>query len=147
MPPSTFLYLEKVGPFEKSAPLAWEEFIWRTHGLFDDAEVEAGASAFRIDRKKEGDGAFVYQAGILLKSLPRFLPEGLMLRTLEAGKYARFCLQGAHEQLTSAYPRAFAKMARAGLRMREGFRVEKYLNKAAITPVEDLRTEILIPVE
>ncbi|MBI3436711.1 MAG: GyrI-like domain-containing protein [Proteobacteria bacterium] len=144
--PAPFLYLEKVGPFQKFAPLAWKEFWAIAGGKIDHDQIAAMLALSLIDETKTGDAAFVYQAGLLLKAKPTTLPEGLRLRQLAAGKYARFVLTGSYAQLSTAYPKAFSIVAESKYRFRPDFCIEKYLNDPSTTPQDQLQTEILIPV-
>lgn len=150
--PTVFLYLEKTGPFMNTAMPAWQEFMAATKDIIDRKIVETNATRTRIDHSKKGDDAFVLQAGMLLKSKPETVPAGLQVRTLDTGKFASFILTGSYAQLPAAYPAAFERVAKAGLNLRNDFCLERYLNDFcttdyANTKEEDLKTEILIPIE
>lgn len=144
--PVTFLYLEKTGPFMKTAPAAWNEIKTLIKDKVAQEHIEAGATLTRIDTTKQGDAAFILQAGFLLKSNPTAAPAGLRLRTMQSGKYASFILTGSYMQLPNAYPLAFERMEKAGISIREEFCIEKYLNEYGVTPENELKTEILIPI-
>jgi DNA gyrase inhibitor GyrI len=145
LPASNLAYVEKIGPFSKTAPVAWKEFwaIASTH--LDESEIAGAAGLSRIDETKSGDAAYVYQAGALLKTAPSRVPNGLLARRLESGKYACFLLTGSYSQLPAAYPAAFSILEKAKLRIRDDFCIEKYLNSPD-TPEQELKTEILIPI-
>lgn len=141
-----FVYVEKIGPFMVQAPLAWQEF-WSIAGSeFEKKSIVAMMGLSRIDEAKKGDEAFVYQAGISVKSLPSRLSHGLLKRELPGGKFARFLLTGSYTQLADAYPRAFSILEEMKLGLRDEFCAECYLNSPIDTSEDDLKTEILIPV-
>ena len=144
--PTFFVYLEKIGPFSEAAPCAWREFWSIAVGQFDQDEIAGMAGLSRIDRTRKGDDAFIYQAGITLKSKPEKIPRSLQSRELEGGKYARFLLTGSYKQLPTAYPKAFSILKALQLELRDDFCVERYLNTPQETSEDRLETEILMPV-
>jgi AraC family transcriptional regulator len=144
--PAFLVYLEKIGPFSKTAPLAWKEFWALAGGQFDQTQITGMAGLSRIDPAKTGDDAFVYQAGITLEPKPSGIPRGLQSRELKSGKYARFLLTGPYMQLPAAYPKAFSILEDLSLAVRDDFCVERYLNTPQDTPEDRLETEILIPL-
>jgi DNA gyrase inhibitor GyrI len=144
--PAFLVYLEKIGPFLKTAPVAWKEFWSIGGGRLDPSQIAAMAGLSRIDHNKTGDDAFIYQAGVTLKSKPAQIPPGLQSRELESDKYALFLLTGSYAQLPAAYPKAFSILKDAGLEIRDDFCVERYLNTPQDTPEDRLETEILIPL-
>jgi DNA gyrase inhibitor GyrI len=144
--PAFLVYLEKIGPFSKTAPSAWKEFWSLAGGQFDPDQIEGMVGLSRIDRTKTGDDAFIYQAGITLKSKPAKIPQGLQSRELESDKYARFLLTGSYKQLPAAYPKAFSILEAMRLEIRNDFCIERYLNTPQDVPEDRLETEILIPI-
>ncbi|MBV9687462.1 MAG: GyrI-like domain-containing protein, partial [Alphaproteobacteria bacterium] len=126
--PAILVYLEKIGPFLKTAPLAWREFWSIAKGQFDRSEIAAMVALSRIDSTKTGDAAFAYQAGVTLKSKPTKIPQGLRSRELHSGKYARFLLTGSYGQLPAAYPQAFSTLKALKLETHDDFCIERYLN-------------------
>jgi len=146
LPPTLFIYREKTGPFMQNAPLAWREF-WSIAGdKFGNASILDMAGLGWIDGSKHGDAAFIYQAGIVVESMPETLPEGLQIRSLPQSKYAAFLLTGPYTQLADAYPAVFAILAKTSLQIRDDFCMERYLNNPMTTPPEQLQTKILIPL-
>jgi DNA gyrase inhibitor GyrI len=144
--PAFFVYIEKTGAFSKTAPSAWKEF-WSIAGRqFDQDQIAGMVGLSRIDHTKTGDAAFIYQAGIMLKSKPPLIPQGLRSRELASGKYARFLLTGSYNQLAAAYPKAFSILEAEKEEVRDEFCIERYLNTPQEVPEDRLQTEILIPV-
>jgi DNA gyrase inhibitor GyrI len=144
--PAFLVYLEKIGPFLKTAPVAWKEFWSIARSRLDPSQIACMAGLSRIDHNKTGEHAFIYQAGVTLKSKPAQIPPGLESRQLESGKYARFLLTGSYAQLPAAYPKAFSVLEEAQLEIRDDFCVERYLNTPQDTAEDQLETEILIPL-
>lgn len=144
--PQILLYLEKQGPFMKSAPAAWREFWQIAGGKIDRAMMTGMVGLSRIDETKTGDEIYTYQAGITLKEKPAEVPGGLAVREIPTGRYARFVLTGSYSQLPEAYPLAFTLLAQTPVKLRPDFCIEGYLNSPDTTPEDQLQTEILIPV-
>ena len=143
--PSILVYVEKLGAFPKTAPMAWKEFWSIAAGQLDRGQITSMGGLSRIDETKAGDAAFIYQAGVFLREKPDSVPNGLQLRLLEEGKYARFLLTGSYSQLPAAYPFAFSVLEKAKVALRKDFCIERYHNSPD-TPEAKLKTEILIPI-
>ena len=142
-----FLYIEKLGEFIQTAPQAWGEFWHIYSSLADQPLYEKMCGCSYIDDSKKGDSRFIYQAGLLVASIPKNLPVGLKLRNNAlAGAYAKFHLQGGYYQLPKAYPLAFEIVSKLGLEIRNDFCAEVYMNSMQDTPEENLETEIYIPI-
>lgn len=147
--PTLYLYKEARGPFMKTAPKTWGE----VHGILGNAEylrekkkVMAGLSMF--DETKEGDEKPVYQAGLFLHSRPDNEIEGMEVREVPAGKFAKFLLTGPYEQLAQAYPVATSRVTADGLSLRNNvFFMELYLNTYGTVPDAELLTEIYVPLQ
>jgi DNA gyrase inhibitor GyrI len=140
-----YVYLEKIGPFLIQAPKAWPEFWAIAEGKILPETIESMAGLSRIDNTKQGDDAYIYQAGCVLKGPLVQVPAGLRTRMLKGGAYARFLLTGSYSQLPRAYPAAFSIMEENKMRIRDEFCMEKVLNSPSNTPEDQLKTEILIP--
>lgn len=146
-PPRQYLYLEKIGPFMVQARKAWDEFSEIVQPYKNALSMSGMAGLSKIDESKQGDDRFVYQAGVFVDAAPTKVPKGLNLRTSPAGKYARFTLTGSYDQLAQAYPQIFSILEKDGIRLRNEFCAEVYLNTPENTPEEKLKTEILVPVQ
>lgn len=139
-----FAFIEKHGPFMKTAPQAWQEF-WMVAATSIDQTMITGKMGIHREAPRKGEPP-IYQAGVTLRSLPNAL-KGLKLRSLPPGKYACFLLHGSYAQLSGAYPHIFALLPALKLTMRDEFCIESYLNSPQDTPEDQLKTEILIPVK
>ncbi len=142
-----YMYLQKFGPFMKTAPGAWQEFWGICGQLLGMLSIDKMAGLSRIDESKTDDSKFIYQAGVFLKSKPNNVPSKVLIRDTKAGKYAKFLLTGSYQQLAQAYPEAYEIIKRKNLKLRDEFCAEIYLNTPQDTAEADLKTEILIPIQ
>lgn len=145
-PATPFVYLQVRGPFEQTAHKAWHTFWERAGGMLPREDITDMLGLSLIDPSKLGDEAYVYQAGVALKAKPERIPEGLDVREIARGRYARYLLTGSYAQLGEAFPLAISLLSKFGLRDRDDFCIERYLNTPADTPEEKLMTELLIPI-
>lgn len=143
---SLLLYIEKKGPFARTAPIAWKDFRRLTRNKLDDKIMLGNVSLNLIDRRKKGDAAYLYQAGIYVSSEPTSIPVGIEFRTIAPDVYARFVLHGSYSQLPAAYPAMFDILEDTGIERANSFCIERYMKDTEGTPTEDLVTEILIPI-
>jgi len=142
----SYLYLEKIGPFMVQAPKAWQEFSEIVEPLKSSLPIAVMAGLSRIDESKIGDEQFIYQAGLFLDQAIGAVPKGLQLRTVSAGKFARFVVTGGYHQLPHVYPVIFSILAKENISEREGFCAEIYVNTPETASEENLKTEILVPI-
>lgn len=146
MPTFDFLYVEAVGPFQETAPKAWQDF-WMVFGRDCKKEdVDKMMALSNVDFSKEGNDRFVYQAGVSLRTVPDHVFEPLKHRTVPGAKFARFTLRGSYSQFGQAYPKALSLLGEQHIARRDGFCLEVYLNTPNNTKEEDLLTEIYIPI-
>lgn len=140
IPAKHYIYVEKIGPFMVNAPEAWGQL----HGilpLLDAANQVTGyLSLYKPD-------TLIYRAGVSLAAAPVNLPEELSYVYFEGGKYSLFTLTGPYGQLGPATGRAFQLAAELKLPLRDDFNIENYLNDPRVTPVEELVTELLFPID
>ncbi len=141
-----FAYLEKRGPFMKQAPQAWKEFWGVARSLAEAGLSNGMVGLSHVDTSKQGDEAYIYQAGMLLDHQPATLQPPLQYRDIPACNYARFLLTGPYHQLAYAYPEAFRILSELKIARRDDFCIETYLNDPSATAEDQLQTEILIPV-
>lgn len=146
-PTLPFMYVEKVGEFEKVARLAWDELHGTIMPVLEHEKFSAMMGLSKMDPKTSAPGG-TYQAGVVYKSEPSKVPSGIKLRKLDGGRYAKFMLKGPYEQLGPSYPIAMQRVTEAGLKIRgDAFFMESYVNNPMTTAKEDLLTEIYIPVQ
>jgi len=145
-PATHYVFLEKHGPFAEVAPPCWSEMFPLLHSQVDQKEVTSFLGLSGIDKKKPGEQAMIYQAGVGLANAPKHLLKGLQYRKIESGNYARFVLTGPYSQIWMAFNEVFKTLAEAKVELRPEFCIENYVNDPKVTPEEELKTEILVPV-
>jgi AraC family transcriptional regulator len=140
-----YVFLEKRGPFAKVAPPAWEQMIPLMTTQVDQKRITGVLGLSRIDPRKTGDDAMIYQAGVTVSEPPSATLNGLQYKKIDGGKYARFLLIGPYQQIGPAFDQIFKTLADKKVELREEFCIEAYLNDPKVTPEDKLETEILIP--
>ncbi|HEY0795204.1 MAG TPA: GyrI-like domain-containing protein [Acidisarcina sp.] len=137
-PETHYVFVERVGPFEKNAPEAWGTLHSILGGISKSNTVTGYMSLYKR-------GPQIYRAGVSLSGGPEELPEGVEYAVFEGGKYSRFVLTGPYSQLAEASGRVFDVVSERGIAMRDDFCIENYVKDPRVTPVDELVTEILIP--
>jgi predicted transcriptional regulator YdeE len=137
-PETDYVFVEKVGPFQFTAQQAWQSAHTFVEALAKHNKITGYMSLYRVGPK-------VYRAGFALEEPPVELPDGLQHLRFSGGKYSRFVLTGPYTQLPEASGRVFEIVAEKGIKQRDDYCIEYYVNDPRITPEENLITEILIP--
>jgi AraC family transcriptional regulator len=144
-PATHYVFLEKQGPFAEVAPPAWDEMFPLVARQIAQSEIVEFLGLSGKDRRKTGEEAMIYQAGVAVSHAPKQAIEGLEYRKIESGKYARFLLTGPYAHIGQAFAEAFKTLAEKNIAVREEFCIENYLHDPKVTPEDQLQTEILIP--
>jgi DNA gyrase inhibitor GyrI len=139
-PETHYVYIEKVGPFQNTAPQAWDEFQKIIPAICEHNKVTSYTSLYKV-------GPQIYRAGVGLASEPKNLPAGLHYTKFPGGKYARFTLTGPYSNLPEASGRVFDMVKDQKLSVRDDFNIENYVNDPHTTPAPDLVTQIHIPIK
>lgn len=139
-PETHFVYVEKIGPFQETAPAAWQRLHQLIPSILENNKITQYTSQYKIDPKK-----MVYRAGVATADKPIKLPDGLAYTKFAGGKYVCFVLKGSYAQLPVACGRAFEIFAQKKYSRRDDFCLENYVNNPKSTPEDQLITEILIP--
>jgi len=146
--PRHYLYVEKTGPFSKTAGQAWGEI----HGFVgsyikENHEITGYLSQYKILGGLVGDN--LYRAGVWIAEKPDTskLPSGLEYCLTEGGCYARFVLTGPFSHLPEACTRAYKVVEEKKIRLAPNkWNLERYMNDPKITPPDQLKTHILLAV-
>lgn len=139
-PETHYVYIEKVGPFQINAPVAWQELHERIPELEAlNYKIVRYFSLYKIDQQ-------IYRAGVSLPARPDDLPVGLHYEHFHGGPYIRFVLTGPYSQLGEASGRVWGLVQQKRIDLRSDFAIEHYRNDARTTPEDQLVTEILIPI-
>lgn len=144
-PTTHYVFLEKHGPFAEVAPPTWEEMFPLMSSQIPQQEIREFLGLSGIDRRKMGEDAMIYQAGVAVAHPPKSEMKGLRYRKIESGKYARFLLVGPYAHIAPAFDEVFKTVAEKKVSLREEYCIENYLNDPKVTPEDQLKTEILIP--
>lgn len=141
VPAQHYLYIEKIGPFEKTAKACWDEL----HSLMKNSPASAkktGAMAlFKMGPQ------MVYRAGFSFAEKPTEIPKGLQYIHFEGGKYAKFVLKGSYMNLGPAWGQTIENAEKNKLPKRDDFFIENYANDPATTPEDQLISELMIPTK
>lgn len=137
-PETHYAFIEKIGPFQETAPQAWQTMHQLAAKISEHNKITGYLSLYKVEPK-------VYRAGVALDSAPNNLPEGVEYTEFKGGKYSRFVLTGAYSHLPEACGRVFLIVAEKKIQQRDDFCIENYANDPNTTPEDQLITEILIP--
>jgi DNA gyrase inhibitor GyrI len=140
-PLSHYIFLEKIGPFQETAQLAWQSLHAQLPTLAMQNKVTGHMSLFKVEPHK-----MTYRAGVCVAEKPSRLPENFQHVKLEGGKYICFVLTGSYANLPEACGKVFEIIAAEKIQTRNDFCIENYLNNPATTPEDQLITEILVPI-
>jgi DNA gyrase inhibitor GyrI len=137
-PETHYVFIEKIGPFQDTAPKAWQEVHPLVPKISESSKITGYMSLYKVAPK-------IYRAGLALASQPTNLPANLTYEKFKGGKYSRFILTGSYANLPEACGRVFEIVAEKKIQMRDDFCIENYANDPRTTPEDQLVTEILIP--
>jgi effector-binding domain-containing protein len=137
-PETHYVFVEKAGPFMKTAPEAWSLAHSFVAALSERNKITGYMSLYKM-------GPNTYRAGFALAAGPVDLPAGLEYERFGGGRYSRFVLTGPYSDLPQATGRVFEIAAKSNLKLRSDYCIEHYVSDPGVTPKETLITEILIP--
>jgi effector-binding domain-containing protein len=137
-PETHYVFLESIGPFQNTAPQAWQDLHKLVPGISEHNKITGYMSLYQVEPK-------IYRAGVSLAAEPKNLPEGMEYTLFEGGKYSRFVLSGSYANLPEASGRVCEIVSEMKMPLREDYWIENYANDPRTTPEEQLVTEILIP--
>lgn len=141
-----FLYLENKGSFQEVAPDLWEQLFPKAFSQVSSTKVKQCLGLSIVDDSKTGEDVLLYQAGLVFDKTVSSL-KGFKSKSIPKGKYAKFLLKGSYSNIAQAFSDGFKILAEKGIKIRDEFCIENYLNSPQDTPEEKLLTEILIPIE
>jgi DNA gyrase inhibitor GyrI len=138
-PETHYVFVEETGPFQTSAPQAWQQVHRLTPAIAEHNAITGYMSLYKAEQQ-------IYRAGVALASPPKDLPEGLQYERFRGGKYSRFIMTGAYSNLPEASCRVFGIVAEKQIPLRDDFNIENYTNDPRVVPEDQLITEILFPI-
>jgi effector-binding domain-containing protein len=137
-PQTHYVFIEKIGPFQNTAPQAWQELNQFVPAISQDNSITGFMSLYKVGPK-------IYRAGVSLAAEPKNLPANLKYENFHGGKYSRFVLTGPYSNLPEASGRVFEIVSEKKIQVRGDYHMEHYVNDPKTTPEDQLITEILIP--
>jgi effector-binding domain-containing protein len=138
-PETHYVFLEKIGPFQNTAPAAWGDLHKSVPAISEHNKITGYMSLYKVVAK-------IYRAGVSLAAAPQQLLEDLAYEKFKGGKYMKFVLTGPYADLPQASGRVFEIFADKKIQLRGDYCIENYANDPRITPEDQLVTEILLPV-
>jgi effector-binding domain-containing protein len=139
-PETHYVFTEKSGNFQDSAPRAWQEL----HARIPELEALNYPITGYFSLYKMAPN--IYRAGISLPARPDDLPLGLHYEHFHGGPYLRFTLIGSYSQLPEASGRVWQYVEDKSIALRDDFAIENYVNDPRTTNEAHLITEILLPL-
>ena len=137
-PETHYVFIEKIGPFQDTAPKAWQELHPLVPKIAEHNKITGYMSLYKVGPK-------VYRAGVSVATEPKNLPANFKHEKFKGGKYSRFVLTGSYANLPQASGRVFEIVAEKKIQMRDEYCIENYANDPRTTPEDQLITQILIP--
>jgi len=137
-PETHYVFLEKIGPFQNTAPAAWGILHKSVPAISEHNQITGYTSLYKVGPK-------IYRAGVSLAAPPQQLPEGLAYEKFKGGKYMKFVLTGPYSNLPQASGRVFEIVSEKKIQLRDDYCIENYATDPRITPADKLITEILVP--
>jgi effector-binding domain-containing protein len=137
-PETHYIFIEKTGPFQETAPQAWQNLHPSVPAISEHNKITGYMSLYKRGPK-------IYRAGVSVAGEPKNLPENLRYEKFKGGKYSRFILTGPYSNLPEASGRVFEIVSEKKIQVRDDYCIENYVNDPRKTPEEELVTEILIP--
>lgn len=139
-PETHYVFVESVGPFQNTAPQAWQNLHQLVPRISEQNKITGYMSLYKVAPK-------IYRAGISLTAAPNNLPDGLRYEQFKGGKYSRFVLTGPYSDLPAASGRVFQIVSQKKIGVRDDYCIENYVNDPRTTDEKELKTEILVPTE
>jgi effector-binding domain-containing protein len=137
-PETHYVFIEKTGPFQNTAPQAWQDLHQFVPKISEQNKITGYTSLYKVGPK-------IYRAGVSLAAAAKDLPPGLEYTKFKGGRYSRFVLTGPYSNLPEASRRVFEIASERNLQLRDDYCIENYTNDPRTTPEEKLITEILLP--
>jgi len=103
-PETHYVYIEKIGPFQDSAPQAWQELHLLIPAVSEHNKIKGYTSLYKVEAK-------IYRAGVSVEGEPKNLPPSMKYLKFKGGKYSCFVLTGPYSNLPEASGRVFQIVA------------------------------------
>ena len=137
-PEAHYVFLERVGPFLKTAPQAWQDLHRLAPAISKHNQITGAMALYKIGPK-------IFRAGFSLSSSAAKVAAGCSIHPIGGWQVQSLRFdRGLFEFARSIGPRVVHGCRNANP-LRDDFAVENYLNDPKTTPEEQLITEILVP--
>jgi AraC family transcriptional regulator len=145
-PALRLIKVHKLGPYELSAPAAWQELMtWaEPRGLVGPETVRIGIG--NGDPEVMAPGDLTYDACITVERSVEVQPP-VMAEVFPAGEYAVVVHKGAFRRLVEAYHALMLDWLPQSGRERAGRPFEVYVCNPQTTPASELRTEVRLALK
>ena len=137
-PEMHYVFIEKIGPFQTSAPEAWGQMHQVTDAIAEHNKITGYTSLYKVGPK-------IYRAGVSVADEPKNLPAGVEATRFQGGKYSQFVLTGRFADLPDASRRVFEIVAEKKIELRDDFCIEHYVTDPRVTPEDQNVIEIAVP--
>ena len=135
-----YVFVEKTGPFQTSAPEAWQQLHKVTDAIAEHNKITGYTSLYKVSPK-------IYRAGVSVAEEPKNLLEGVRSTQFKGGKYSQFVLTGRFADLPDASRRVFDIVAEKKIPLRDDFWIEHYVTDPRNTPEDQNVIQIAVPTE
>jgi effector-binding domain-containing protein len=137
-PEMHYVFVEKVGPFQTSAPEAWNQLHSATDAISEHNKITGYTSLYKVGPK-------IYRAGVSVAEEPKNLPPGIEHTRFKGGKYSQIVLTGRFADLPEASRRLFEIVAEKKVPLRDDFCIEHYVTDPRNTPEDQNVVEMAVP--
>src|SRR5256885_11114140 len=84
-PETHYVFVEKIGPFQNTAPQAWQEVHPLAPAISANNKITGYTSLYKVAPK-------IYRAGVSVAAEPKDLPANVRYEKFKGGKYSKFVL-------------------------------------------------------
>ncbi|CAM2063754.1 AraC family transcriptional regulator [Sulfidibacter corallicola] len=146
--PQRVAFVRKTGPYGEVASLAWGVLMKFAYGQQVIGESSEMFGISHDSPKITEADKLRYDACLTVSDTVEANGE-VGIQTLPGGRYAVFVHKGAYEQFSQTYDLIFGRwLPESGETLRDAPCLERYLNRdPRRTKVENLRTEIFVPID
>jgi predicted transcriptional regulator YdeE len=137
-PEMHYVFVEKIGPFQSSAPEAWQQLHKVTDAIAERNKITGYTSLYKVGPK-------IYRAGVSVAEEPKNLPDGVQSTLFKGGKYSQFVLTGRFADLPEASRQVFEIVGEKKIPLRDDFCIEHYVTDPRVTPEDQNVVEIAVP--
>ena len=141
-PAAHYVYVEQSGSISTTARSCWTTLNANLPAIQNNNTVVKHAALYCCTTEPN-----VYRAGVFTAEQPVQLPAAVQSTQYGGGQYVRYVVRGSLIHLPEASGRVYASVVQRGLAWKKDeMSVEWYLKDPAVTPADEMVTEILVPI-